>query len=118
MSTGGLVGAGAEHFRAELLLPCAVTIGFPLEVEVADLAGVRKFSQLNQRSCEYYLVSLTIMRRAEGTAHGMIDEHGARWRDFAHDIESGANHQRGDSMTFDDVGDETDGLVAKGSVRH
>jgi hypothetical protein len=31
------------------------------------------------------------MRRAEGAPDRMIDENGARWCDFAHDVHSGAD---------------------------
>lgn len=56
------------------------------------------------------------MRRAERPAHGVIDESAARRRDFRHDVESRAGHERGNTLGFDDVRDETDGLVAKRSV--
>ena len=56
------------------------------------------------------------MRRAEGPAHGVIDESAARRRDFRHDVERRADHERGNAPGFDDVRDETDGLVAKRSI--
>jgi hypothetical protein len=46
----------------------------------------------------------------------MIDEDGARRRNFRHDVERGADYQRRNALSFDDVGDETDGLVTKRSV--
>ena len=46
----------------------------------------------------------------------MVDESGARWRDFAHDVVCRADHERWYAAAFDDVGDETDGLVAEGSI--
>jgi hypothetical protein len=48
----------------------------------------------------------------------MIDESAAGRRDFRHDVERRANHKRRDPAVFDNVRDETDGLVAKRSVRH
>ena len=56
------------------------------------------------------------MRRAERPAHGVIDESAARRRDFRHDVERRADHERGNAPGFDDVRDETDGLVAKRSI--
>ena len=58
------------------------------------------------------------MRRAERPAHGVIDESAARRRDFRHDVERRADHERGNAPGFDDMRDETDGLVAKRSVGH
>jgi hypothetical protein len=46
----------------------------------------------------------------------MVDESGARRSHFTHNIERGADNQRGDSTILDDVSDETDGLMAKWSV--
>lgn len=58
------------------------------------------------------------MRRAERPAHGVIDESAARRRDFRHDVERRADHERGNALGFDDMRDETDGLVAKRSIGH
>lgn len=58
------------------------------------------------------------MGRAEGTAHGVVDENGARWRNDVHNVKGCADYHCGDSVTFNDVSDETDGLVAEGSVWH
>ena len=46
----------------------------------------------------------------------MIDEHGARRRDFTHDVMDRADHQGRNSTPFDHMGDETDGLMAKRSI--
>jgi hypothetical protein len=46
----------------------------------------------------------------------MVDESGARRCDFAHDVVRRADDQRRNSSAFDDMGDETDGLMAEGSV--
>jgi len=56
------------------------------------------------------------MGRTEGTAYGVVDENGPRWRNAVHNVKGCADFQCGDSVTFNDVGDETDGLVAEGSV--
>jgi len=58
------------------------------------------------------------MRRAERPAHGVIDESAARRRDFRHDVKRRADHECGNALGFDDMRDETDGLVAKRSIRH
>jgi hypothetical protein len=36
---------------------------------------------------------------------------------MGHDVQDRSNNQSRDVMAFDDMGDETDGLVAEGSVR-
>jgi len=56
------------------------------------------------------------VRRPESATDGMIDKSRARGRDFAHDIERGADDQCGNASAFDHVSDETDGLVTKGSI--
>ena len=56
------------------------------------------------------------MRRAECPPHRVIDEGGAGRHDFRHDIEGRSNHEGRNALRFDDVRDETDGLVAKRSI--
>lgn len=56
------------------------------------------------------------MGRTEGATHRMIDEGGARWRDFAHDVVDGADHQGRDALAFNHMRDETDGLMTEGSI--
>ena len=46
----------------------------------------------------------------------MIDENGPRRRDLSHDVVNRADDQSRDAMAFDHMGDETDGLVAEGSI--
>ena len=58
------------------------------------------------------------MGRAEGAAHRMIDKQRARRRDLAHDVVRRADHQGGNPLGFDHMSDETDGLVAEGSIGH
>ncbi len=58
------------------------------------------------------------MGRAEGAAHRMIDKQRARRRDSAHDVVRRADHESRNSLAFDHMSDETDGLVAKGSIGH
>jgi hypothetical protein len=62
------------------------------------------------------LVALAIVRRPEGAADWMIDERRARWRDSAHNVVRGADDQCRNSARFDHMGDETDGLMAEGSI--
>ena len=52
----------------------------------------------------------------EGSADGVIDEDGSRRCDFAHNVQDGAYHQRWSASRFDNVSDETDGLMAKRSI--
>ena len=46
----------------------------------------------------------------------MIDEHGARRPNFAHDVMDRADHQCRNTTPFDHMRDETDGLMAKRSI--
>ena len=56
------------------------------------------------------------MGRAEGTAHGVIDKD-RPWRDdLADNIERCARQQSRNTLIFDHMRDETDGLVAEGSI--
>ena len=105
-----------EHFRAQLIFPGAAAVGRPLEPGITNLSGSNKVHKLGQRPSQDGLVARAVMRRAEGPANGMIDENGARRPDSAHDVHSGADDYRGDALAFNDMSDETDGLVAKGSV--
>jgi hypothetical protein len=58
------------------------------------------------------------MRRPKCASYRMVDKRGSRRRDFAHDIVSRAGDERRDALTFEDVGDETDRLMAERSVGH
>jgi len=58
------------------------------------------------------------MRRTEGAPDRVIDEGGARRRDFTHDVVRGPDHQCRNAAGFNDVSDETDGLVAERSIRN
>jgi hypothetical protein len=113
---GGCVSTVVQHFGTQFLFPGATGVGRPLEAGIANLTRAGKMRQLSQRAGQNRFISLAIMGRAEGAADGMIDKDRARWGDFAHDVEGGADHQCRNAVGFDDVGDETDGLVAKGSV--
>jgi hypothetical protein len=46
----------------------------------------------------------------------MIDKDCARRCDLAHDVMRRTDHQCRDALAFDDMGDETDGLMAEGSI--
>jgi hypothetical protein len=48
----------------------------------------------------------------------MINKNSTRRRDLTHNVEGCADHKSRNSFAFDNMGDETDGLVAKRSVRH
>jgi hypothetical protein len=47
----------------------------------------------------------------------MIDEGRTRRRDFTHDVMRRADDQGANAAPFDDVSDETDGLMAERSIR-
>ncbi len=74
--------------------------------------------QLGQSAGENGFMALPIVRWSKGAADGMIDEHGSRRPHLAHDVERRADHHGRNSLALDHVGDETDGLVAKGSIRY
>ena len=72
--------------------------------------------ELRQRALQHRALPRPLMRRPEGPADRMIDERGAGRDDFAHDVVRRPDHQRRNAACFDDVGDETDGLMTEGSV--
>ena len=74
--------------------------------------------QLGQRSGENGFMALPIVRWSKGAADGMIDEHGSRRPHLAHDVVRRADYQGRNSLALDHVSDETDGLVAEGSIRY
>jgi len=59
---------------------------------------------------------LPVARAAKGAADRMIDKNGAGRANAGHNIEYGADNEGWNSLVLDDMGDETDGLVAKGSI--
>jgi len=105
-----------QHFRAQLVFPTAAAVRQPLATQVANLARATKARQLIQGSFQNRFIARTIVWRTEGASHRMIHEGGARRGDSAHDVVHGADDQSGDAARFDDVGDETDGLMTEGSV--
>ena len=58
----------------------------------------------------------TVSGVAKGATDRMIDKNGARRADVGHDVENRADNEGWNSMALDDMGDETDGLVAERSV--
>jgi hypothetical protein len=105
-----------EHLGTQLGFPLPPAAREPPAAQIANPSGRCELRQLLQRSGQYRLVTFAIVRRAEGAADRMIDERGARRDDFAHDVVCRADDQGRNAARFDDVGDETDGLVAEGSV--
>src|SRR3972149_7443698 len=105
-----------KHLRAQLVFPRAAAAGGPLKPRITNLANAGEVREFLQRAGQDGFVARAVMRRTEGAPHGMIDENCARRRDFAHDIERRADDQSRNALGLDDMGDETDGLMAKGSV--
>ncbi len=105
-----------EHLGAQGGFPIPAAAGQPLAAEIANFAGGRELRQLRQRSLQHGLVARALLRRPECSSHWMIHKGRARRHHFAHDIVRRADHQGWDAARFDDVGDETDGLMAEGSV--
>ena len=105
-----------QHFCAQLLLPSAAATGGPIAVKVTNLAPTGKTGKFRQCFAKHGFVPLPVLGRAESTADGVVDKDRARGRDFAHDVKCRANDQRGNASPFDDMSDETDGLVTKRSI--
>ncbi len=110
------VSTVVHHFRAQFRLPSAAASRYPLAAKVANLTGWRAARQFRQHSGKNGFIPWPVMGRAESATHGVVDKNRARRGDFTHDVECRANHQRGNALAFDNVSDETDGLVAKGSI--
>ena len=87
-----------------------------MAAEVTNLTPACKLWQLIERFKQHSLIAQAVVRRTEGAANRMIDERGARRRDFAHDVMGRADHQCRYALAFDDMGNETDGLMAEGSI--
>lgn len=105
-----------EHFRAQFLFPGTAATGRPVKSWVADRTGFGEVRQLRQYPRQDCFVARTVMGCPEGTTDGVIDEHRARRRNLAHNVEGGAGHQRWNAVIFDNMGNETDGLMTKGSI--
>ena len=87
-------------------------------MRIVNFTALSEVWQFSQRSSQHCFVARAIVRRAERTTHWMIDENSARRRDFLHDVEGRTDHEGRDAVAFDDMSDETDGLMAERSVRH
>jgi len=105
-----------KHFGAQFRFPLAAASGRPLAADVADFAAVTEPRQLRQCSRKHRMAARAVVRRPESAADRMIDECRARWRDLAHDVVCGTNDQSGNTAPFDDMRDETDGLMTEGSI--
>jgi hypothetical protein len=79
---------------------------------------VSKVRQFCDRCGQNRFVPLAVVRRAKSAANRMIDKDGARWWNPQQDIQSGTDDQGGNVVALDDMCDETNGLVAEGSVGH
>ncbi len=85
-------------------------------MEIADFPHLRKHGEFSQGCGEDFLMPLAVLRRTESAADRMIDENRSGRTHLGHYVEGGADDQGGNLSIFDNVGDETDGLVAKGSI--
>ncbi len=86
-------------------------------MKLANLAAAGKTGQFRQGFRQHYFIALPVVRRTKSPADRMVDKHCARRRQSAHDVVRRADDECRNSSTFDHVSDETDGLVAKRSVR-
>jgi len=99
-----------------LFFPGAAAGSVPLAIELKHLFRLNKIRQLRQCRSEHRSVLIQLSGTAESATHRMVDENGTwRWN-LVHDVENRADHKGRDAAALDDMGDETDGLVAKGSV--
>jgi len=87
-------------------------------MRITNLTERGKVWQFSQRSSQHCFIARAIVRPPEGAAHGVIDENSAGWRDFPHNVERRTDHQGWYAAAFNNVCDETDGLMAKRSVRY
>jgi len=87
-----------------------------LKSGIANLARTGEFGQLGQGFDKNGLVATPIVRRTEGAADGMVYEYGAWGFNLAHNVVGRADDQRWDAARFYHMGDETDGLMAEGSI--
>ncbi len=62
-----------------------------------------KARELSERLEQNRFITRPVMRRAERSPDGVINESAAGRRDFRHNIERRADHERGNSLRFDDV---------------
>ena len=108
--------AVAKHFCAQLVFPCAAAAG-PVAMQITNFTGIGEQRPFSKRFIENDFVARTIMRRAECPAHGVINKSAARGSNLGHNIKRRADHEGGKPLGLDDVRDETDGLMAKRSIR-
>ena len=62
-------------------------------MQIADLPGLSEVNEIGQGRSQNLFVSPLVAGTAEGTAHRMIDEDGARRQDFGHYVQDRADHQ-------------------------
>ncbi len=105
-----------QHFSAQLFLPSPATVGRPATTEISDLARRGEFRQFRQCFGKNGLVARPVVGRSESAAYGMIDERGARRQNSTHNVVGSADHQGGDTLAFNDMSNETDGLMAEWSI--
>ena len=113
-----LVSTVVHHFRAQFFFPGATAVGRPCKSRIADLAGLGEVRELRQHPRQHRFIAPAVVGRAEGAAHWMVDKDRARRRDLADNIEGRARQQCRNAVILNHMGNETDGLVAKGSVGH
>ena len=63
-------------------------------------------------------MAFPVMGRTEGATNWVIDKSGTRRSNATHDVVRRADDQRRNVTRFNDVSDETDGLMAERSVGH
>jgi hypothetical protein len=85
-------------------------------MQIANLARMGEVLEFAQRFEQNRFMARPIIGGPEGPPHGVIDENGAGRRHLRHDVEHRADYQCGNAARFNDVGDETNGLVAKRSI--
>jgi hypothetical protein len=90
----------------------------PLTLYIVDLIATGKFRYFVKRGSQNRLVAIAVMRWPEGSAYRVIDKDSSRRCHFAHYVQSGADHQGWNAARLNNMGDETDGLMAKRSIGH
>jgi len=105
-----------QHFGAQFIFPGAAGVRRPIAGEIANLAWAGELRQFSERFGQNGLVARPVVWRPEGAAYRMIYEGGPRRPDFGHNVMGRADNQRRSPACFENVGDETDGLMAERSI--
>jgi len=101
----------------QFIFPCTIAIRIPLAMKFDNFSRSREPGQRLKGSGEDLLVARAVIWRPKGAANRMVDENRAGRSHSGHDVQGSAEHERWYLSVFNNVSNETDGLVTKRSVR-